>query len=502
MHRNLFPVLATAAAIALILSPLIPAAEPWAMTRRGVEIVLEYWMTVGAYVVLLAAIGGWIGGGFGLANLFHEDSAMRALHRSLPWWLNSPTLFGAMSASTMSVYVVGVIVVMEEGPRRAVAQAWMDAAPVFLGAALFALATYLAPPPPPRRRPTATENLRAVLGWLIGLGIGAVALWLSVQIVDLGFVFSLAEIPGLRPDFVALGLAMLLVSAPALLLVLLPALAFTMLMLWISLLTTTLAEISAIGRLFAVGGLFLWVIVAAKPAARLWGHAPHLKFHFPGIDAPNGQSHYAPGNALPLKSVLPDAFFFDPQEGPVASTARLYRQKAAVQPQRASDALDPVAVLEAWAARQRARHGPEHKPRMMMVATSGGAYRAGFWTAMVLDAAMRDPKMPDLAGNTRLITGASGGMVGAAYFAALLDVDKTGRVILPEAPILNRIEADILASQTEGTGALPRHETRFPVPRDSLSPVIRQLMGGDILSLFSTRARSVDRGTVLEDQWL
>ena len=118
------------------------------------------------------------------------------------------------------------------------------------------------------------------------------------------------------------------------------------------------------------------------------------------------------------------------------------------------------------------------RPKLVMVAVTGGAYRSGFWTAAVLDELDRRSRTEaDLKGLTdhiRLITGASGGMVGASYFVAL----RGGQA----ANLVDQMIAD--------TG------------RDSLSPVIQQMVQHDIPMIFwPITYQEVDRGVVLENQW-
>src|SRR5690606_19104555 len=71
-------------------------------------------------------------------------------------------------------------------------------------------------------------------------------------------------------------------------------------------------------------------------------------------------------------------------------------------------------VLDAW--KKAASEGrPEgYKPKLVILAVSGGASRAAFWTAKVIEVLERDLK--GFGTNLRLITGASGGMVGAAHY--------------------------------------------------------------------------------------
>ncbi|MFK8056911.1 MAG: hypothetical protein AB8F78_12385 [Saprospiraceae bacterium] len=67
-------------------------------------------------------------------------------------------------------------------------------------------------------------------------------------------------------------------------------------------------------------------------------------------------------------------------------------------------------ILDRW----KARTG-EEKPRMVLLCVSGGGLKATFWTTNVLQEAQRATQGKMFA-HTSLISGASGGMIGAAYF--------------------------------------------------------------------------------------
>jgi hypothetical protein len=133
--------------------------------------------------------------------------------------------------------------------------------------------------------------------------------------------------------------------------------------------------------------------------------------------------------------------------------------------------LNNESVLENW----REATG-QKKPKLILVATTGGAYRAAFWTTLVLDELGRH------LGNgfhrhIRLITGASGGMVGAAYYVSKLQ--KSGP---PENGV-----TDFLS-----------HETGL----DSLTPVARQLVLRDLpMGFFWYKTQLHDRGIELEKEW-
>jgi hypothetical protein len=78
--------------------------------------------------------------------------------------------------------------------------------------------------------------------------------------------------------------------------------------------------------------------------------------------------------------------------------------------------LDDDAALVAWR-----RKVPAAQPVLVVVAVSGGASRAGTWTVSVLTEL--EQRIPDFHRHVRLITGASGGMVGAAHYVSRLVED-------------------------------------------------------------------------------
>ena len=153
--------------------------------------------------------------------------------------------------------------------------------------------------------------------------------------------------------------------------------------------------------------------------------------------------------------------------------------------------IAPAAALDAW----RKRTEGAEKPILVLVATSGGAYRAGFWTAFILDALIRDSapggRWPALADGIRLVTGASGGMVAGAYFAAMAAKGEL------DAGVVERITRDT----RDRMGAAGGCDRNQPIARDSLSPVVHQLVRRDLPSLFLPWTPPDDRGRTLDAQW-
>ena len=115
-------------------------------------------------------------------------------------------------------------------------------------------------------------------------------------------------------------------------------------------------------------------------------------------------------------------------------------------------------------------------PKLILVATTGGAYRASFWTTVVLDE-LTGGLGPDFHRHIRLITGASGGMVGAAYFVAALTERRPAR-------------------KRWGYRTAPRGE-RARQPHTRGPPVSPRRPAGT----FWPFAQHHDRGIELERQW-
>src|SRR6185436_13263193 len=114
------------------------------------------------------------------------------------------------------------------------------------------------------------------------------------------------------------------------------------------------------------------------------------------------------------------------------------------------------------------------KPKLVVVAASGGGYRATFWTALVLDALAKEAApgraLDGFDGGIQLMTGASGGMVASAYFVARAAQAEAPE---PRVPIAELIERDIRRAQVEDQRGIPN-----PIigSRDSLSSIVRELV--------------------------
>jgi hypothetical protein len=150
----------------------------------------------------------------------------------------------------------------------------------------------------------------------------------------------------------------------------------------------------------------------------------------------------------------------------------------------APEGLKTDSVLAAWRASVRQRGAGPARPRLVVVSTSGGAIRSATWTTRVF--VELDQHMPGFHRQVRLITGASGGMLGAAYCVAeLADVEEgLARPIGQRGDeLFERISADSLADAV-----------RWYVVRDVPQSVLRPVLGQvDYLNQ--------DRGMAIERRW-
>ncbi len=105
------------------------------------------------------------------------------------------------------------------------------------------------------------------------------------------------------------------------------------------------------------------------------------------------------------------------------------------------DRTEMLEVLENWKSRQSSEGG---KPRMILINSSGGGLRASLWTFALMQ------RLDSLSGgnfmdNTFMISGSSGGMIGAAYYRELLLMDSLNSIAPINSPIhLNNMGKDLL----------------------------------------------------------
>ncbi|MCH7399258.1 patatin-like phospholipase family protein [Belliella sp. DSM 107340] len=143
----------------------------------------------------------------------------------------------------------------------------------------------------------------------------------------------------------------------------------------------------------------------------------------------------------------------------------------------AKDRQATIAILENW----KAKFPEGQKPRMIFITTSGGGQRAALWTLNVLQN-IEEESEERVFKHTQLITGASGGVVGAAFFRELYLRNKEGESI----DVLNKKYLDQISS-------------------DNLNPIIFTLLVNDLFIRnqyyeYNNRRYLQDRGFAFENQ--
>jgi hypothetical protein len=112
--------------------------------------------------------------------------------------------------------------------------------------------------------------------------------------------------------------------------------------------------------------------------------------------------------------------------------------------QAEADARLQLAALERWKANNEALPGTGHKPVLVIVNTSGGGSRAMLWTFRCLQIA-DSITGGSLLARTALMTGSSGGLIGATYFLRLGTDGNKSDLPPSSSPLhLDRLASDIL----------------------------------------------------------
>lgn len=132
---------------------------------------------------------------------------------------------------------------------------------------------------------------------------------------------------------------------------------------------------------------------------------------------------------------------------------RLLNDSAAI----AEDKAATVTMLQNW----REKFPADRDPKMVFLCVSGGGKRAALWTFNALQTAdsLTAGKLID---NSILITGASGGLIGASYFRELKLRQKLGEPLNPYAPVY-----------------------RAKIATDNLNPLIFSLLANDLFVGFT-----------------
>ena len=162
---------------------------------------------------------------------------------------------------------------------------------------------------------------------------------------------------------------------------------------------------------------------------------------------------------------------------PLATYSVEALKKQSTKIQIEEDKLSTLVMLENW----RKKFPADKKPKMVFLCVSGGGKRAALWTITALQTAdsVTNGKLMD---NATLITGASGGLIGASYFRELKLRQKKGEKLNPYA-----------------------NYHRQKISTDNLNPLIFGLLANDLFVGFTKfeyagRHYFRDRSYTFEDQ--
>ena len=137
--------------------------------------------------------------------------------------------------------------------------------------------------------------------------------------------------------------------------------------------------------------------------------------------------------------------------------------------------IDDREAINRWLLSRQKALG-KIRPKLVVVAASGGGIAAAYWTTRCL--CHIEDLVPQFPYHVRIITGASGGMVGAGYYAASL----------------------VQGGEDRPCSRL--NELVRVVGSDSLTPVLRDMVVGDLPYGLVDWHRDYDRGRALESAWV
>ncbi|HLG34756.1 MAG TPA: patatin-like phospholipase family protein [Bacteroidia bacterium] len=104
------------------------------------------------------------------------------------------------------------------------------------------------------------------------------------------------------------------------------------------------------------------------------------------------------------------------------------------------DSLHAISILEKWKSNLHAGANP----KLILINASGGGLRSAMWTFRMLQA-IDSTSGGKVFSDARLITGASGGMIGAAYFRELFLLKQEGKInSVSDTKFLEDISDDLL----------------------------------------------------------
>ncbi|WP_422929309.1 patatin-like phospholipase family protein [Singulisphaera sp. PoT] len=158
--------------------------------------------------------------------------------------------------------------------------------------------------------------------------------------------------------------------------------------------------------------------------------------------------------------------------------------------------VSDLAALDAWKAGSRAGEADvdaKSRPKLVLVVVSGGATRSAYWTSVVLDQLERS--LGSFGRRVRIISGASGGMLGAAcyvtYRRGVAEGKSTERKSLnPSDPSLQPSPSSLLPDWI-----------RFDLPLRSMDPLAWGIAVSEVWKAAWPGFVPEDRGVILEKDW-
>lgn len=497
--------------------------------------LLRHWFLACLFGVLLLIISGVLGDSFGIPHLFRDDPAFDNYVKEYGFsaWIARPSIWSFAGATLLLVVILMGIFISEFLADRTSRISMVEATRFFISNGwflVFLLLVAAAFPPNFGDKPgwQLDERFREVVKASTGIVIGILFAFVSGYLLQLIYQFLIDNIfePLATRRRQRLGAKPAVTSTPThsfkkqrgvgfyfLFWMILATIVLTMvdlfpgagyalciLFIWIVLIYTALGLITKSARFLTVIGVLLFYSVV--------GEDRYIN-ELPGFVGDEGNYYQ---NLLDLSgSANPSTEEPAPLPSPKEAKTRSVMAKA--------DLLDPKRSVDEW-SKSRLDRMPEkfeqsldEKPgKMVVITTQGGAYRATFWTAAVFDAlidqSVEDGDLPGLIDSTRLLTGASGGLVASAYLAAMTEEDRPWSVRTAEPrPIMAQILQDIEKARSADQETDDPFKTRFPLKGDSLTPIARQMLQRDIpRSLFWPFASPPweawqDRGRLLERHW-
>lgn len=189
-----------------------------------------------------------------------------------------------------------------------------------------------------------------------------------------------------------------------------------------------------------------------------------------------------------------EAFGLDYRTVPAEYTLASLKESNSLAHYR-QDTAATRAILTKW-YQQRTATQPK-LPKMVLICTSGGGLRSALWTTTALQAA-DSLTGGALMNHTRLITGASGGLIGAAYFRELVLRQKKEKVDQSSGPY-------VLATDLQKRSIYDRYYLD-QIAQDNLNPIIFTLLVNDLFVRHQTfdyqgHTYTKDRGYAFEQQF-